>query len=82
MRDLQQLIGGWTPQDHLDLYRETGALMDELDPVAVVLDPIFMPAIEATMDRNRLYAIVTMQPLLDSFGEVQPWGKILWKFPA
>lgn len=80
-RDVQLFVAPWGAEEHLDLYRQMGALIDEVDPAVVVLDYLFRPALDATWDKNRLHAIVTPNPLVDSFLEVQPWGGMLWKYP-
>ncbi|KAI0098013.1 UDP-Glycosyltransferase/glycogen phosphorylase [Nemania sp. FL0031] len=81
-QDMQLFISPWKGEDHLAIYEEIGRIIDEVDPAVIVLDTLFRPAIDATRDKNRLHAIISPNTLIENFPAVQPWGKMLWKYPA
>lgn len=82
MADMQFWIDPWEPDDHVAVYEELTALIDEVDPAVVVLDTFFRPAIDAARDKNRLHVFVTPNSLVDNFLRLQPYSKMLWKWPA
>jgi hypothetical protein len=81
-KELQYLICPWSAEEHFSIYNELKTLMDEVNPAVVVLDTIFIPAIEATLEKNRRYAVITPNQVIDNFITEQPYGSILWKYPA
>ncbi|KAJ3499835.1 hypothetical protein NLG97_g14 [Lecanicillium saksenae] len=89
LKGLKQLVkiaaasfAPWSPEEHLAIHDELSAIIDEVDPAVVVLDTVFNPGIEATRGKNRLHAFITPNTLIDNFPDVQPYGKMLWKYPA
>lgn len=82
VENLQHFIAPWEAEEHFDIYRACGELIDEIDPAVVVLDTIFGPAIEATRSRDRLHAFITPNMVIDNFIGEQPWGGMLWKYPG
>ena len=80
-KNLRWIFSPWLEDDHLAIYRRCRELIDEIDPSLVVLDNMFRPAMEATQDANRLYAVISPNTLEVSMS-VQPWGKWLWKYPG
>ncbi|KAM0718518.1 hypothetical protein Q7P37_005588 [Cladosporium fusiforme] len=81
-KDMQIFLDPWNQEEHLSLYQQILALIDEVDPAMIALDTIFSPAIEATRARNRLHAFITPNMLVDNFPGEQPWLGMLWKYPA
>lgn len=80
--DFQLWISPWLVEDHLELFEEISALIDEVDPAVVVLDTWFRPAIDATRAKNRQHAFVTPNVLADNFLGNQPFLSKFWKYPA
>lgn len=80
--DFPLMISPWSVEDHMAVYEEVGALIDDVDPAVVVLDTLFRPAIDATRDRNWSHAFITPNTLVDNFLAEQPYGSMLWKYPA
>jgi hypothetical protein len=80
--ELQYLICPWSAEEHFSIYNELETLIDEVDPAVVVLDSIFIPAIEATREKNRRYAVITPNQVIDNFITEQPYRSIFWKYPA
>ncbi|KAG9253746.1 uncharacterized protein F5Z01DRAFT_127520 [Emericellopsis atlantica] len=81
-KDIQTYLCPWEPAQHLQLYDEVGALIDDVDPAVVVVDSIFRPAIDATRDKHRQHAILTPNTHVDNFPAIQPYGGMFWKYPA
>ena len=81
-QNMQNFLAPWTAEEHFALYQEISDVIDLVDPAVVVLDPLHIPGIEATRDRNRLHAFVSPNALIDAFKDKQPHGKMLWKYPA
>ncbi|KAM0246056.1 hypothetical protein ACHAP5_005027 [Fusarium lateritium] len=81
-KELQFLICPWSAKEHFAIYNELKTLIDEVDPAVIVLDTVLIPAIEATREKKRLYAAITPNQVIDNFITQQPYGSILWKYPA
>jgi len=80
--DMQRFLSPWSVEDHLEVYHELGALIDEVDPAVVVLDIFVAPGIEAARNKNRQHALLSPNTVLDHFMDLQPHGSMLWKYPA
>ena len=80
VEELQQWFAPWDVEEHMSLYDQMGAVIDEVDPAVIVLDTLFRPGFDITRDRNRLHAIVTPNTLADNFTWKQPG--FLWRYPA
>lgn len=81
-KELEILLAPWSVEEHMELYDQIGALIDEVDPAVVVLETFFRPAIDSTRDKHRQHAIITPNTLVDNFQAEQPYGKMFWKYPA
>ncbi len=79
---IQLWISPWSIEDHVEILKELGAIIDEVDPAVVVLDSWFRPAIDITRDKNRQHAFITPNTLVDHFLGRQPLRKMFWKYPA
>lgn len=80
--DMQMWVAPWEADDHVAIYDQIGALIDQLDPAVVVLDTFFRPSIDATRDKNRLHAFITPNSFVLNFLRFQPFSTMLWKYPA
>ncbi|KIL95735.1 hypothetical protein FAVG1_00473 [Fusarium avenaceum] len=81
-KELQFLICPWSAEEHFSIYNELKTVIDEVDPAVVVLDTVFIPAVEATREKNRQYAVITPNQVIDNFITEQPYGSLFWKYPA
>ncbi|VUC22991.1 unnamed protein product [Clonostachys rosea] len=81
-KGLQDWISPWGVEEHMVIYNEIGAIIDEIDPAVVVLDTMMRPALDSTRDKNRVHAFVTPNTLVDNFLGDQPYGSMFWKYPA
>lgn len=79
---LQQWVAPWDVKSYMGLVDELSTIIDEVDPAVVVLDTFFRPAIDITKQKHRLHAVVSPNMLFDNFIANQPYGGMLWKFPA
>lgn len=78
----QHVVSPWTVEEHMALYDELGAMIEQVDPAVVVLDTLFRPALDVTRDKNRLHAFITPNTLVDNFIADQGFLKMLYKYPA
>lgn len=81
-RDFQLYVSPWSVEDHLAMYEQMKQILAEVDPAVVILDTLLRPALDATRDQNRLHAFLVPNTLIDNFPDKQPWGAMLWKYPA
>lgn len=79
---IQLWISPWSAEDHVEMFEELGAIIDEVDPEVVVLDSWFRPAIDITRSKNRRHAFITPNTLVDNFLGHQPLRNMFWKYPA
>lgn len=82
LEELQQWIAPWDVEEHMSLYNEMGAIIEDVDPAVIVLDTLFRPSFDITRDKNRQHAILTPNTLADNFAGKQPNVGMLWKYPA
>ncbi|TGJ79107.1 hypothetical protein E0Z10_g9652 [Xylaria hypoxylon] len=80
MRIIQPAISPWDGSDHVQIFQKATELIQTVDPALVVLDIAFKPAIDATMQNNRLYTFLAPNVLSDTFWIEQPWGSMLRKY--
>ncbi|KAM5349592.1 hypothetical protein ACJ41O_006097 [Fusarium nematophilum] len=81
-KDMQIWLSPWSTEDHLDIYEQLNTIIDQVDPAVVVLETLFRPGMDATRDKNRQHALITPNPLVDTFMGHQPYGSMFWKYPA
>ena len=81
-QDMQKYLMPWNASSYYDLYEEALAIIDQVDPAVVALDPQFGPGLDATKARHRKHAVVSPNSLRDNFAQMQPYGAMFWKYPA
>jgi len=72
----------WERDEYVRLYQHVRQLIVRLDPAVIVLDMSLRPALDATRDLNRRLVILSPNAVADTLVAGQPWGKLLWKYPA
>jgi hypothetical protein len=72
----------WSGPEHIALFEEMTNLIQEVDPSIIAVDTLFGPAMDATRHQNRRHAILSPNALINNFAEMQPYARILWKYPA
>jgi hypothetical protein len=82
LRTIRQCITPWTGPDYLALYHEIRGVVETIDPIVVVVEPLFAPAIDAVRAMDRQQVILTPNAISDTIGAKQSWGAVLWKYPV
>lgn len=72
----------WKNEDYFEIYKQVLALIEEVDPAVVVIEPLFGPGLDAVETSKRRKVIVSPNALQDSFSKDQPLLKVFWKYPA
>ncbi|KFX94668.1 hypothetical protein O988_06165 [Pseudogymnoascus sp. VKM F-3808] len=73
---------GWPGEMHLQIYAATAGFIKDINPLLVVLDPVFVPGIEACRDLKMKPVMLSPNAMKDILAQQQPRGKMLWKYPA
>lgn len=74
--DVQTWISPWDVEEHMSIYNQIGALIDEIDPAVVVLDTLVRPAVDRIRDGNWMHAFITPQTTAENFIGDQPYGSM------
>lgn len=72
----------WPGEMHLKLYAAAKGFIEDVDPVLVVLDPVFVPGLEACRDSKAKFVMLSPNAMKDVLTQQQPRGQMLWKYPA
>ena len=76
------LLMPWEVDEYHETFRHIVEIINDLDPAVVVVDSVFSPGMDAVRQLNRLHAIVNPNALSDWLSVTQPYGAMLWKYPA
>jgi hypothetical protein len=68
-------------EEHQANYKGTIEIIQQVDPAVVVTDYAFRPALDATLQQNRLHSTISPLAMGGLFGILRPYGKVLWKYP-
>ena len=79
---IQLFLSPWSVKDHVKIFEDLGAIIDEVDPAVVILDTWFRPAIDIARHKKRQHAFITPNTLVDNFVGNQPLRNMFWKYPA
>jgi hypothetical protein len=80
--NMQRFLMPWTASDYLALYEHIMGVLDEIDPIVVIVDSLLSPALDATRAQGRNHVTLSPNSLKDNFASMQPWGSMFWKYPA
>lgn len=72
----------WPGEEHLKLYAATASVIQDVNPALVVLDPVFIPGVEACRNLKIKHVILSPNAMKDVLAQQQPRGAMLWKYPA
>ncbi|KFY06133.1 hypothetical protein V492_08137, partial [Pseudogymnoascus sp. VKM F-4246] len=72
----------WPGEMHLEIYAAVKGLIKDIDPSLVVLDPVFIPGVEACRDLVVRHVMLSPNAMKDVLAQQQPNGQMLWKYPA
>lgn len=67
--NIQKFLMPWSAEEYLSLYHESLAILEEVDPIIVAVDPLFGPGLDAIRATGRNYVIVSPNSLKDSFAD-------------
>lgn len=81
-REMERYLSAWEAQEHYDIFLQIQDIIESIDPAVVVLDPFFVPGIDAARNLDRLHAFIAPNPVADCFPDRSPRLQILWKYPA
>jgi len=81
-RDMQMYLMPWSAPEHVEIYEDVLRVMGEINPTIVVADTLFGPGLDAIRAQGRNYVILSPNALKDNLASMQPWGRMLWKYPA
>ena len=76
------LAASWPGEEHLKIYAATAEVIQEVNPALVILDPVFIPGVEACRKLQAKYAMLSPNAMKDLLVQQQPRGEIFWKYPA
>ena len=92
-RNMAKILLCWTPEQYVDTVKRCAELVEEIQPDAVGVDPLFFQAVD--MCRNRLapkheaafngkskYFVVTPLEFAATLADLQPSLATWWKFPV
>jgi hypothetical protein len=82
LRLMQDCMLPWSGPDYISLYQEILRLIEDIDPLVVVVDLLFGPGLDATSAMGRNRVIISPNTLKDTFVADQPWGAFFWKYPV
>lgn len=81
---VDRMMEHWKDGKYLVLYETCSALLREIAPQVVVVDPTLAPEIDACRYSQKGIKLVILSPmgLKDLLVPIQPRGGVLWKYPA
>lgn len=72
---------GWKPEEYIKSYESAVGILQDVQPVVVVADPLLHLGLDAARSLNMRIVILWPVPLKDVVITVQPMFGILWKYP-
>jgi hypothetical protein len=79
---MQFFLMPWTASDYLALYEHIMGVLDEIDPIIVMVDSVLSPGLDAVRAQGRNHVTVSPNSLKDNFVSMQSWGSMFWKYLA
>ena len=76
---LSRAAAPWSGEEYMAIYRGCVAVLRELDPAMVVLDPLFLQAIDACRSLKMKYVILSPNTFKEHIA--QPRLGNLWRYP-
>ena len=71
----------WNSREYMDIYESCKELINDLNPTAIVIDPLFPQGIDACTSLRRKYLVLTPVTLKEIVIAVQPRLEHFWKYP-
>jgi hypothetical protein len=80
--NVQMFLMPWGAPEYLEVYRDIERVIEEVDPLVIVVEPKFGPGLDAARAHGRNHVIISPNALKDNFAHFQPWGSMFWKYPS
>jgi hypothetical protein len=80
--NLESFLMPWTGPQYVEIYRDLVEKINRIDPDVIALDTMLPPAVDATRNLGRKHVMMSANQLKDHFAQSQPYGAMLWKYPA
>ncbi|KAH8654648.1 hypothetical protein BGZ60DRAFT_331638, partial [Tricladium varicosporioides] len=82
--NVDRMMQHWMDGQYLALYENCVALLKDLAPNVVIVDPVCAPQIDACRSGMHKHKLVILSPmgLKDLLVPVQSWAGVLWKYPV
>ncbi|KAK4118580.1 glycosyltransferase family 1 protein [Parathielavia appendiculata] len=68
--------------EFIQVYKSFARVVDEVQPDIIVVDSLFSPVLTACRHLKLKHLVFSPNTLKDFSAALQPWGAMLWKFPA
>jgi hypothetical protein len=81
-RRCADVVCSWTADEYLNTYEFCEHLIQTIDPVTIVIDPVFAHGIDACRSLSLPYTILSPVSLTEMLTSIQPKMAFLWKHPA
>jgi len=80
--NVPKMMEHWKNGQYLRSYNVCKEIIQQLLPAVVVVDPICAPEIDACRVLGQKLIVLSPMGLKDLLVPVQPWGGMLWNYPA
>ncbi|THU92235.1 UDP-Glycosyltransferase/glycogen phosphorylase [Dendrothele bispora CBS 962.96] len=81
-RCLDACMVPWTAKEYAEQLKFMEQLINDIDPIAILLDPMHRPAIDLCEKTGRSYMILSPNTPKEIVGMMQPYGQVFWKYPV
>jgi hypothetical protein len=79
---IQNIVTPWDGPEYLKGYDRCLELFETLDPIVVVVDPVYSQGLDACRRTSRRHVVLSPVSLKEIAIHVQPRLAFLWKYPA
>ena len=81
-QQMELALYAWSGEEHQAIYERIIEITQLVDPAVVCVDYAFRPAVDATLNLNRLRVMISPLAMADLFAILQPHAGALWKYPS
>ena len=80
--NVAKMMKHWMNGQYLEKHNACREILQNLSPIVVVIDPVCAPEIDACRLLRLRLIVLSPMGLKDLLIPVQPWARVLWKYPA
>ena len=80
--EIQNVVAPWHGHDYLQGYNYCLELFKSLDPVVVLVDPVYSQGLDACRQASRKHIVLTPTSLKETVINQQPRQASIWKYPV